>query len=104
MESGQTPLAKNQLQNQDRHWSRQAAQYRELFVDPYDPNVQTPVWEALAAIPEPANKTVADLGCGTGPLLPYLAQRFQRVIAVDFAPAMLERAIDRIGCSWLHAA
>ena len=70
-------MANNELQNQDRHWSRHAAQYRELFVDPYDSNVETPLWEALAAIPDAATKTVADLGCGTGPLLPYLAQRFQ---------------------------
>jgi SAM-dependent methyltransferase len=95
-------LAQNELQNQDRHWSRQAARYRELFVDPYDPNVQTPLWGALAAISEAASKTVADLGCGTGPLLPYLTQRFQKVIAVDFAPAMLELAINRMesgGCT-----
>ncbi len=86
MRSQSNPLAKNELQNQDRHWSRHAAQYGELFVDPYDSNVETPLWEALAAVPDPATKTVADLGCGTGPLLPYLAERFDRVIALDFAP------------------
>jgi SAM-dependent methyltransferase len=89
-------LAKNELQNQDRHWSRQAARYRELFVDPYDSKVETPLWEALDAIPEAGGKTVADLGCGTGPLLPFLAQRFHRVIAVDFAPAMLKLAAGRL--------
>jgi SAM-dependent methyltransferase len=89
-------LAKNDLQNQDRHWSRHAAQYGELFVDPYDPKVESPLWDALAAIPEAATKTVADLGCGTGPLLPYLAERFHRVIALDFAPGMLERAAARL--------
>ena len=41
-------------------------------------------------------KTVADLGCGTGPLLPYLAERFGKVIALDFAPAMLKLAADRL--------
>ena len=89
-------FGKNELQNQDRHWSRHAARYDELFLDPYGPNVENPLWEALAAVPDAARKTVADLGCGTGPLLPYLAERFDRVIALDFAPGMLERARD--GC------
>ncbi len=57
---------------------------------------RSPLWEALAAIPDAAAKTVADLGCGTGPLLPYLAQRFGQVIALDFAPGMLELAAGRL--------
>jgi SAM-dependent methyltransferase len=89
-------LAKNELQNQDRNWSRHAARYDELFLDPYGRHVENPLWEAIAAIPDAASKTVADLGCGTGPLVPYLAERFQRVIALDFAPAMLERAAARL--------
>jgi SAM-dependent methyltransferase len=92
-------LAKNELGNQDRHWSRHAARYDELFVDPYGQDVQNPIWEALAAIPESYNKTVADLGCGTGPLLPYLAERFDRVIALDFAPEMLKIAAARLSTS-----
>ena len=51
----------------------------------------------LDAIPEPGRKTVIDLGCGTGPLIPRLLERFGRVIALDFAPAMLERARERLG-------
>jgi SAM-dependent methyltransferase len=90
------PLRKNKLQNQDRHWSRHAAQYDELFLDPYAPNVENPLWSALAAVPDSERKTAADLGCGTGPLLPYLAEHFAQVIAVDFAPAMLERAKKRL--------
>jgi len=89
-------LSKNELQNQDRHWSRHAARYDELFLDPYGPDVANPIWEALAAIPDAPNKTVADLGCGTGPLLPYLSERFNRVIALDFAPQMLKCAAERL--------
>ena len=89
-------MAKNELQNQDRLWSQHAARYGEIFVDPYDPNVESPLRDALAAIPDAATKTVAELGCGTGPLLPYLAERFSRVIALDFAPTMLELAAARL--------
>ena len=70
--------------------------YREQFVDPYDSNVECPLWQALASIPDAATKTVADFGCGTGPLLPYLTARFSRVIALDFAPAMLKFATGRL--------
>jgi SAM-dependent methyltransferase len=89
-------LARGELQNQDRQWSRHANRYEELFLDPYVPGVENPLWAALDAIPDAPRKTAADLGCGTGPLLPHLAARFGRVIALDFAPGMLERARERL--------
>ncbi len=77
-------------------WSRHAADYEDIFLDPYEPGVVNPLWLALEAVADPGTKTIADLGCGTGPLLPYLAVRFQNVIALDFAPTMLERAWARL--------
>jgi len=44
----------------------------------------------------PGTWTVADIGTGTGQLLPALAEHFQRVIAVEPAPAMIECARQRI--------
>ena len=58
-------------------------------MDPFDRNVENPLRDAQKAVAEAATKTVADLGCGTGPLLPYLAQRFRRVFVLDFAPGMI---------------
>jgi SAM-dependent methyltransferase len=49
---------------------------------------------ALVKIPNRARKTVADLGCGSGRLLPFLASRFDTVVAVDYAPATLASARD----------
>jgi SAM-dependent methyltransferase len=89
-------LASSELQNQDRHWSRHAERYDEVFLDPFAPGVENPLWAALDAIPDAAHKTAADFGCGTGPLLPHLAARFERVIALDFAPGMIERARERL--------
>ena len=89
-------MGKRELHNQARQWGRHAAVYDEVFLDPYAANVENPIWKALADVPEPSRKTVADLGCGTGPLLPHLAERFEHVFALDFAPQMLECARGRL--------
>ncbi|MDR3632743.1 MAG: methyltransferase domain-containing protein [Isosphaeraceae bacterium] len=86
-----------ELQDQGRQWSRHAARYDDLFLDAFQPGVVNPVLGMLDAVPEPGRKTVADLGCGVGPLLPHLVGRFGRVIALDFAPGMIAHAQARLG-------
>lgn len=81
---------------QDRQWSKHASRYEELFLDPFRPGVVNPLLDILDAIPDPANKSVIDLGCGTGPLLPKLLGRFGSVTALDFAPMMVTRARERL--------
>ncbi len=85
------------IQDQKRQWSRHAARYDDLFLDPFAAGVENPLWDALGAIADAGRKTVADLGCGTGPLLPHMLDRFGRVIALDFAPGMLAAARARLG-------
>jgi SAM-dependent methyltransferase len=85
------------LKDQGRHWSRHASRYDDLFLDPFRPGVENPLLAALEAVPDPGAKAVADLGCGTGPLLPLLVGRFGTVVALDFAPGMLARARERLG-------
>lgn len=46
----------------------------------------------LDRLPGRRKMTVADLGCGRGHWLPFLARRFERVVAVDYAPATLAMA------------
>ena len=82
---------------QDRAWSRHADQYDEVFLNPFRPGVTNPVLAAIEAVPDPGSKVVADLGCGTGPLLPHLVGRFGHVIALDFAPKMIVKARERLG-------
>lgn len=82
------------MAEQAQHWGRAAEGYEKAFIDPYLPQVRNPLCPAISALTDKA-KTAADLGCGIGPLLPFLAERFGRVIAVDFAEGMLARARER---------
>jgi SAM-dependent methyltransferase len=84
-------------EQQDRHWSRAAARYDDLFLDPFRPGVENPLLDEIRSIPDPASKAVADLGCGTGPLLSHLVGRFGQVVALDFAPGMIAKAKKRLG-------
>jgi SAM-dependent methyltransferase len=83
------------MPSQDHFWSRAARSYETDFIDPYRPDVRSPLAKALARLADPAGKVVADLGCGIGPLLPQLAEQFHKVYAVDFAEGMLQRARER---------
>jgi SAM-dependent methyltransferase len=81
---------------QARAWSRHARHYDDVFLNPYRDEVENPLWEAIDSISDSGERVVADLGCGTGPLLPILASRFAKVIAVDFSAAMLRIARERL--------
>ena len=81
------------MSDQARFWSAAAERYEDECVDPYRADARNPLPEALAALA--GERVVADLGCGTGPLLPLLARLFRRVLAVDFAEGMLARARQR---------
>jgi SAM-dependent methyltransferase len=83
------------MAGQDHFWSKAAGSYETEFIDPYRPDVRSPLLKVLRQLGDPAGKVVADLGCGIGPLLPFLAEHFRTVYAVDFAEGMLERARQR---------
>jgi SAM-dependent methyltransferase len=85
------------VEEQGQQWSRHAARYDEVFLDPFRPGVENPCLDHLLAVPEPETKSVIDLGCGTGPLLPHLVGRFGSVTALDFAPGMIRKARARLG-------
>jgi SAM-dependent methyltransferase len=83
------------MTKQDHFWSKAAGSYETDFIDPYRPDVRSPLLRELRRLADPSGKVVADLGCGIGPLLPFLAEHFRTVYAVDFAEGMLERARQR---------
>jgi SAM-dependent methyltransferase len=77
---------------QARDWDRLAANYYSEVISPLEKGTPRPLARALDRIPDARRKTVGDLGCGLGALLPTLAARFRRVVGIDFSPAMLARA------------
>jgi SAM-dependent methyltransferase len=79
------------MPSQDHFWSKVAPAYETEFIDPYRSDVRNPLLDRLRQLAGP-RRTVADLGCGIGPLLPFLAKHFGTVHAVDFAAGMLQRA------------
>ena len=83
--------------DQGNQWSRHADEYEELFLDAFQKGVESPLIKTIEAIPKPKSKTVIDLGCGIGPLLPRLVERFKRVYALDFAPNMIVKSKQRLG-------
>ena len=73
------------MPTQDHFWSKVAPAYETEFIDPYRPDVRNPLLDRLRRCAG-AKRVVADLGCGIGPLLPFLAEQFRhQVHAVDFA-------------------
>src|SRR5262245_2128383 len=82
------------MPDQDYFWSESARYYEADFIDPYRPDVRSPLVKYLEKLAKP-DRAVADLGCGIGPLLPFLSDRFKHVFAVDFAEGMLSRAKER---------
>lgn len=92
------PLPTNS-DDQARAWSDSAARYDDEFLDPFRDHVDNPLLKMILEIdPETARTMhVADLGCGTGPLLPHLIDRFGKVYALDFAAEMLTACRKRLG-------
>ena len=80
-----------------RQWSHHAPIYEEVFLDPFRPGVKNPVVDALEAVPDPGSRSIIDLGCGTGPLLPLIVNRFGSVRALDFAAGMIKASRKRLG-------
>jgi SAM-dependent methyltransferase len=83
------------MSDQAYYWSEAAKVYEEEFVDPYRRGVRSPLLETLRTMPNASEKVAADLGCGIGPLLPFLAEHYRHVYAVDFAEGMLARSRER---------
>src|SRR5215467_1345798 len=78
-------------------WDQLSTTYFDQISSPFEQEVVNPLLSFLDGLPDRDKLTVGDLGCGIGNLLPFLSERFHRVVAVDFSNGMLRRA--RLRCS-----
>jgi ubiquinone/menaquinone biosynthesis C-methylase UbiE len=76
----------------EKDWDALAENYHDHVISPFQEGVINPLFDAIREIQDREPMTVADLGCGTGPLLSFLSKHFKAVIAVDFSEKMLEKA------------
>jgi SAM-dependent methyltransferase len=76
-------------------WDQLSNTYFEQISSPFEEEVVNPLLTFLDTLPGREDLTVADLGCGIGNLLPFLAERFRKVVAVDFSSGMLRQARAR---------
>ena len=72
------------------------ADFDDAVFDPVASDVHGAFWRAVDDFAAGVRR-VADYGCGTGRQLPGLAERFDEVVGLDFAPRLLDVARERVG-------
>ena len=73
-------------------WDRRAKNYHDEVISPFQKGVKNPLFNKLKKIKNKRKKIIADIGCGRGEILDYLASSFKKVYAIDFSPEMLRIA------------
>lgn len=70
-------------------WEKIAETYDCNVLSPLIPGVYNPLYEWIRRLEEEYRHTVADVGCGTGRLLPFLGKNFEKVWGIDWSHNML---------------
>jgi 2-polyprenyl-3-methyl-5-hydroxy-6-metoxy-1,4-benzoquinol methylase len=76
------------------YWNKLAATFETDVFQPVANDLNGTILTALSSLAS-KNRSVADIGCGTGSLLPTLARQFQSVLAIDLSERCLKIAEKR---------
>ncbi len=78
-------------------WNKIAPEYFKHIQSPFTKSVKNPIYRLLRRLGNTNEKSVLEVGCGTGTLIPFLAKNFKRVVAVDISRKMIEIAEEKHG-------
>ncbi len=78
-----------------KNWDLYAEEYHDCIISPFQKGVVNPIFETIKNIKNKSELVVADLGCGIGDFIPYLAKEFKKVYALDFSEEMLNIAKEK---------
>ena len=87
-------MSSRKVSMEQQAWDEYAATYHENIISPFQERVKNPLVADLERLGT-NNLVVADIGCGIGDFLPFLAQQFRDVHAIDFSEQMLVQASQR---------
>src|SRR3989339_1725976 len=73
-----------------KEWNKTAKKYFEEVISPFQEGVKNPIFDNLDKLNVSKDMSVIDIGCGIGNLLPALADKFSKVVGIDFSPKMVE--------------
>ncbi len=73
-------------------WDRIAPEYFKHIESPFSKGVKNPIYSLVKKAGELERKSVLEIGCGTGTLVPFLSKHFKSVVATDISKKMVEIA------------
>jgi cyclopropane fatty-acyl-phospholipid synthase-like methyltransferase len=76
-------------------WDKIADHYFEKIDSPFSSGAKNKIYSLIKKIKRAEKKTVLEIGCGTGTLIPFLAKKFRKVIATDISHKMVEIATEK---------
>jgi len=75
-------------------WNFISGGYYEQIISPIKDSVKNPLFSDIENVAD-KKKTVLDLGCGIGELMPLLSEKFKDVVGIDFSEEMIQKAKEK---------
>ena len=75
-------------------WNFISGEYYEQIISPIKDSIKNPLFSDIEKVAD-KKKTVLDLGCGIGELMPLLSEKFKDVVGIDFSKEMIQKAKEK---------